>query len=323
MVEKRKPGPAGVVPVNTSPVTALTDQESLMTVPEVARFLRVQNRTVYDLVRTQRIPFCRIGGKLLFPRAMVQRWIVETTDYPGHHQSYDLPLVIAGSHEPLLEWAVRESNSSIALIVEGSLAGINRLAQGGAIAAGTHLVDSGAGDYNLSAVFQQVPVGDIVVIQWAWRQQGLIVAPGNPLGLSGIGDIQSSRARLVMRQQGSGSNALLEHMLAEADIDPATLDCLPHAERTQYDLGACISDGRADVGLGIENVARRFRLGFVPLRRERFDLVVQRWAYFEPPFQALLALTRSPEFAEQAALMGGYDVSDCGRVTYNPRPLQF
>ncbi|KZD03397.1 helix-turn-helix transcriptional regulator [Oceanibaculum pacificum] len=323
MAEKTKLRSTAPVPVTNAPVTALADQDALMTVPEVARFLRVQNRTVYDLVRTQRIPFCRIGGKLLFPRPLIQRWIVETTDYPGHQQLFDLPQVIAGSHEPLLEWAVRESNSSLAIIVEGSLAGINRLASGGALAAGTHLADPGAGDYNLSAVFQQVPVGDIVVIEWAWRQQGMIVAPDNPLGLASVTDIKQQQARIAMRQAGSGSNALLEMMLADADIDPAELNALPHAERTQYDLGACIADGRADVGIGIEAVARRFRLGFVPLRRERFDLVVQRWAYFEPPLQALFAFTRSPDFVRQAEMLGGYDVGDCGRVIYNPRPLQF
>src|SRR5262247_1331107 len=114
----------------------------LMTVDEVARYLRVRERTIYELVRTQRIPSCKLSGKLLFPRRLIELWVAQSADYPeaATHLSSPPP-IIAGSHDPLLEWSTRESNCELAIMVDGSMGGMRRLLAGQAVACGQHLLD--------------------------------------------------------------------------------------------------------------------------------------------------------------------------------------
>src|SRR5215510_10633839 len=103
----------------------------LMTVTEVADYLRVRERTIYELVRTQRIPSCKLSGKLLFPKRLIELWVAQSSDYP--HAATHLaapPPVIAGSHDPLLEWSARESRCGLAMIVDGSTGLFYRLRSG-------------------------------------------------------------------------------------------------------------------------------------------------------------------------------------------------
>ncbi|MEZ5864137.1 MAG: substrate-binding domain-containing protein [Geminicoccaceae bacterium] len=148
------------------------------------------------------------------------------------------------------------------------------------------------------------------------RQQGLLVAPGNPRGLAKATDLLDPGLRRAMRPPDSGSFMLLGRMLATAGAEAVPADPALLA-RTEADLAALIADGRADCGLGIEAVARRFGTGFVPLTTEAFDLVMRRRDYFEAPLQRLLAFARSTVFAAEAERLGGYDLESAGRVAWN------
>src|SRR5262245_31644974 len=162
----------------------------LLTVTEVADYLRVRERTIYELVRTQRIPSCKLSGKLLFPKRLIELWVEQAADFP--HATKHLsspPPVIAGSHDLLLEWSVRESNCELAMLVSGSTAGIQRLVAGQAVACGLHLVDPNTGEYDTRSFTKGVPELDFVVIEWAKRRQGLVVAPGNPAKIGTINDL--------------------------------------------------------------------------------------------------------------------------------------
>jgi molybdate-binding protein len=156
-----------------------------------------------------------------------------------------------------------------------------------------------------------------VIIEWAWREQGLVVAAGNPLGLDGLAAVAARRARVIPRQPESGSQILLLHLLAAAGLAPTDLALLAESAGTENDLGLAIGQGKADVGVAVRSVATQYRLGFVPLQRERFDLVMRRRDYFEPPVQTLLAFARTPGFCARAADLGGYDVGATGRVVFN------
>jgi molybdate-binding protein len=105
--------------------------------------------------------------------------------------------------------------------------------------------------------------------------------------------------------------------LREHHLDPATLYCIAPPVRSETELALAVRDGKADAGFGIAAVARQCRVDFVPLHRERYDLVMRRWEYFEPPLQRLLAFTRTARFVEKAAEFGGYDITGVGQVTYN------
>ncbi|HEY7491040.1 MAG TPA: substrate-binding domain-containing protein, partial [Candidatus Tectomicrobia bacterium] len=132
-----------------------------------------------------------------------------------------------------------------------------------------------------------------------------------------LADVQNRAVRLVARQEGAGSRLLFEHLLREQHLDPTALHFIAPPVRSETELALAVRDGKADAGFGIAAVARQCRVDFVPLHRERYDLVMRRWEYFEPPLQRLLAFTRTARFVEKAAEFGGYDITGVGQVTYN------
>jgi excisionase family DNA binding protein len=287
-----------------------------LTTREVADYLRVQPRKVYDLIQRRAIPCSRVTGKWLFPRALVDLWVRQGNEYRGALPPLHTPPVIAGSHDPLLEWATVASESGLALLQDGSLDGLKRLADGNARAAGIHLLDTTSGEYNSPWLRETFPGAPLVAVEWARREQGLILPPGNPAGIRRMADI-SSECRFAQRQAGAGSRILLEQLLAEAGIDAGTFAVVEPPARSETDIALAVLDGKADVGFGIHAVAQRFRLDFVALHTERYDIALARRDYFEPPFQALLAFGRSAGFIERARELGGYDLSEHGRIRYN------
>ncbi|MEO5813201.1 MAG: helix-turn-helix transcriptional regulator [Rhodanobacter sp.] len=287
-----------------------------MTTGEAADYLRVQPRKIYDLIRRRAIPCSRVTGKWLFPRALVDLWVRQGNEYRGTLPAPNTPPVIAGSHDPLLEWATVASESGLALLQDGSLDGLKRLADGSARAAGIHLRDPVSGDYNSPWLRQSFSASPLVAVEWAQREQGLILPPGNPSGIRRLADI-SGDCRVVQRQAGAGSRLLFEQLLADAGIEAETVTAVNPPARSETDVALAVLDGKADVGFGIHAVARRFRLDFLTLYTERYDIALTRRDYFEPPFQALLAFSRSAEFADRARELGGYDLREHGRIRYN------
>ncbi len=289
-----------------------------LTTSEVAAYLRLKERTIYDLVAKKEIPCSRATGKLLFPRALVDRWVESRLELQDPRWT-DPPPIVAGSSDPLLEWALRQSGSGLAVLTEGSSAGLVRLAAGGSVAVGLHLCGAaeGAPDGNVAAIEAQVPLFDVALIHWAYREQGLVVRPGNPLGLVDLADAARKKARYVARQAGSGTQVLAQDLLARAGLSLADLAALPRPALTQPDLAAAIRAGEADCGLAIAAVAREAGLDFVPLHRERFDIACRRRAYLEPPLQALFGIARTEMFRDKAAALGGYDAGRTGEVIYN------
>lgn len=288
-----------------------------MTTREVAAYLRIKERRVYELVHDRAIPCARVTGKLLFPRHLVDLWLMQGTDGPVAARGPRPPSVIAGSHDPLLEWAAREAQTDLAFLVCGSAGGLERFAAGAALATGLHLRDAATGTYNIAAVRAAVGARDAVLIHWARRRQGIVVAAGNPLAIDGLAALARPGVRLAFRQDGSGSAALLDQLLAETGIASGALAPIEGASRSETELGLAILEGRADAGLAIEAVAGQLRLGFVPLAWESYDLLIGRRDYFDPPFQKLLAFARTDAFARRAAALGGYDCSAAGAVVFN------
>ncbi|MFO1302509.1 MAG: helix-turn-helix transcriptional regulator [Burkholderiales bacterium] len=287
----------------------------MMDTREVAAYLRLKERRIYDLVRTNALPHVRATGKLLFPRAEVDAWLASKSTAPAKPHAA-APAIVAGSHDPLLEWAVRESGSGLAVLACGSRAGLARLAEGAAAVAAMHWLDD-SGEYNVPLLKATMPGADVVAIEWARRAQGLVVAPGNPMKLRSVADLARRKARVVARQPDSGSQRLLEHLVTKAKLAPDALRIAGKPALAETDLAAAVHEGRADAGIAIEAAARAHGLEFVPLASERFDLVIRRRDYFEPGVQALLAFVRTQEFRDQASRLGGYDVTNAGGVVFN------
>ena len=292
----------------------------MMTVHEVADYLRVKERKIYDLINQKQIPCTRVTGKWLFPRYLIDMWLMQNSESVSQDALLrSAPEIVVGSHDPLLEWALRESGRPMAMQTTGSMEGLSRFAAGEALICGMHVLDTASGEFNTQAIKNALPDHGVVAIEWAWRQQGLIVAPGNPLELHSLEDITDKKALLIDRQSGAGSRILLDHLFEQAGVDKSLIKTTDKPARTEIDVGLTISNGKADVGIAVASVARQLRLDFIPLAKERFDLVMRRFDYFESPIQNLLELTRSPAFIEKAEELGGYELSGSGKVVLNLR----
>ena len=286
-----------------------------LTVAEVARHLRLGTRSVYDLVARKGLPHARAGGKLLFELAEVERWLAQSAAGSAPRRGPPPP-TLAGSHDPLLDWAVRESRCGLALLTQGSADGLERLARGEVSGALMHLPSADLSDFNRAEAEERLRGRNVVLVEWARREQGLLVARGNPKKIRAIADLAKRGVSVAARQSGAGSAVLLERLLAREGIDRKRLR-IAAVTMGENDLAMAVKSGEADVGLGARAAAAPLGLDFVPLLVERLDLGVSRAAWFEPPLRALFAFARGKRFAEHARSLGGYDIAGLGDITWN------
>jgi putative molybdopterin biosynthesis protein len=286
----------------------------LLTTEEAAAYLRLSERKLYELVARGEVPCTKVTGKWLFPKAALSHWLGANMIVPGARAM--APPIVGGSHDPLLEWALRESGSQLASLPEGSETGLSRLRLGEVIAAAIHLhrLDGDDERANVEAVAAAPGLYDAVLIAFAQREQGLLVAPHNPLALRDIASIATREARLALRPEGAGAQLLLLALLARAGLTLNGLITVKPVCPTGPDIAQAVRSGRADCGIATRSVAQAAGIGFVPLIWERFDLALRQRDYFLPGPQALFSFMRTAGFRERATELGGYDVSEAGAV---------
>jgi excisionase family DNA binding protein len=286
----------------------------LLTTDEAATYLRLSERKLYELVAQGAVPCTKVTGRWLFPRTALDRWVTAGMIAPAFAHAA-APPIIGGSHDPLLERALRESGCGLASLAEGSEEGLRRLARREVMAAAIHLhALQGDEDANNAAVAGAAGLHDAVVIAFARREQGILVAPGNPLRLTDIASVAHCGARIARRPHGAGAQLLLLALTARAGIAADHLNLLKSACPTGPDVAQAVRSGEADCGIATRSVARAAALDFRPLVWERFDLVLRQRDYFLPAPQALFSFLRSAAFRARAAELGGYDVDDAGEV---------
>jgi len=223
--------------------------------------------------------------------------------------SHDLALDVLANH--LHKQYPRRSLSSSNV---GSLGGLLALKREEAHLAGSHLLDEESGEYNVPYVKRLLPDQDMVIINLVYREQGLIVAQGNPQGISGLPDLTRQEVSFVNRQRGAGTRVLLDFKLRELGINPAEIKGYERVEFTHLAVAAAIASGTADAGLGIMSAAKALNLDFVPLLKERYDLIIPRLYYESPFLQPLLDILQQPSFRAEVESLGGYDASQMGQV---------
>jgi putative molybdopterin biosynthesis protein len=222
-----------------------------------------------------------------------------------------------GSHEltlDLLADALRAEGHRLASANVGSLGGLVALSRGEAHLAGCHLLDEETGTYNLPFVRRILSGHAVAVVHLARREQGLLVAPGNPLGLRTLKDLVRSHARYVNRQRGAGTRILLDLKLKEAGIGQEDVSGYDHEEFTHLAVAAAVQSGSADAGLGIRGAAKALGIDFVPLYWEDYQLVMPRPLLDDPLLAPLLAILRDLAFAARVEGLGGYDAQGMGCV---------
>lgn len=226
-------------------------------------------------------------------------------------------LRFSGSHDlsvELLARSLSEQDPPVEVVTEfvGSLGGLMALARGEADLAGVHLWDEITRSYNVPFVQRVLPSRKVVLLNLVHRIQGLIVPPGNPAGLAHISDLDRPGVVLVNRQPGSGTRVWLDVQLKRAGISPERIVGYDHEECTHTGVARAVAEGRATVGVGICAAATTYGLGFVPLGKERYDLVIPLAHWDLPSIRRLRSVVSSKAFQQAVLALGGYDVSETG-----------
>ena len=282
------------------------------TTEELADFLRIKSRKVYDLVSKDLVPHSRVMGKLLFSKIEISNWI--SGNKSEDIQLKSMPIVLLGSHDPLLELAVKNSKSGIAMSFDGSTQGLERFKLNEGFVSGLHLYDNDENIWNIPIVKKQLSDKAVVLIEWAKRERGLIFKENNNIKNISIENYKGKR--LVRRQIGSGSEIYLQYILRTYNLSHDDFKRTEIAYSENDAVHLVLSD-KADVTLGLKSEAKKYQLGFCPIITERFDLVVDRKFWFEKPFQDLLNFCKTSDFKEIASNLDGYNIIDLGKVHFN------
>jgi len=273
------------------------------------------------------------GAGVLTSLVRADGLLVVPTGIEGHHAGSTVSvellrgldeisgtIVAIGSHDLVLDLAASALRADDAMVTlassnVGSLGGLVALRDGLCHIAGSHLLDPATGEYTVPYV-DKVFAGaapEVGIVRLVHREQGLLVARGNPLGIGGIQDLTMPGLRYVNRQRGAGTRVLLDHELGKLGIDPRAIDGYAREEPTHLAAAAAIAAGRADAGLGIMAAAKAFGLGFVPVTSEPYDLVIAPRAMDSPQLAPLWSLLRSDRFQLAVTGLGGYSTREMGR----------
>jgi len=294
------------------------ERPRFMTVKQVAAYLQVNEKKVYALVREGKIPASKLTGKWLFPRDLVDQWLLESS----HGGLLTDRIVVTGSDDPLLFRAITQvanslqSRALISYTATGSQLGLSLLARRRADVCGIHWGPADESHHRHPALIRQFPQsGDWALIRLFRREQGLLVAPGLWSAQANIAELFRSQARWVERQEGAGSQRFLRELVSHNNLDPADRRITGRAS-TEREAASLIAMGQADVAPGVRAAAAEFGLDFVPIGWEAFDFALHRGIFFRRLFQRLLDYLRSDDCRRQAGMLGGYDLSELGNLVW-------
>ena len=298
--------------------------DQFFTTREVARFLKINEKMVYSLVSEKGLPASKVTGKWLFPKNLVAQWVeAHTINYPKSDAPPSLSpavLIITGSNDILLDKIIAMYNAhfsgQIAVFANlGSMGGLRALRRNLCHIAASHLLQEDDSEYNFEFADRELDMMPAVVT-FCKRQQGILVAAGNPKNITAISDFSRPGLRMANRPLGTGTRLLLDQELKKAGIAGARIDGYDREAGRHLDVGLDILAGRADVGLGIHAVAGLLNLDFIPLRWERYDLMIFKDQFFNPGIQQFLGLLHEAPFIDFAKNLKGYDIHHSGQMRY-------
>ena len=295
----------------------------LLSTREVADFLNVNEKMVYSLITEKGLPASKVTGKWIFPKYLVEQWIENNTiNFPhsiDHLSSYNDLIILAGSNDILLDKLISIYNQNSGRLAVfgnlGSMGGIHALRRNLCHIAASHLMQEDKEEYNFDVARRELDVMPVVV-NFCRRQQGLLLAKGNPKKLTDVHDLQRKDITIVNRALGTGTRLLLDNELRNAGISGDQVEGYDVEVNKHLDVGLEILSGRADTGPGIEAVACLLDLDFLPIRWERFDLLVSKERFFDKSIQQFLGLLHDREFRTLTDETGGYDHSLSGRIVF-------
>jgi len=286
-----------------------------MTTKELAAYLNVNEKLVYELIEKRGLPGTIITGKWLFKKELVDLWLEQSMQNTSFHLSRltDV-LLVSGSNDLLLERTLMKILPTLSFYSYcGSMRGIDIVKEKKTHMAGIHLYSAEKGNYNVPFLSS---LSDYVLVNFAFRRQGALIRKELSEDIKGISDLAGKSKKLVNRQKGSGTRVLLDELLKKEGIPPDEIPGYENEVTSHLEVGLKIMRGEADFGLGIETVVNLLNLSFIPLARERFDIVIPKAYFFIPPVQSFLDTVRSRWFKDIAKEMGGYDTEESGKVLH-------
>ena len=270
-------------------ITTMVHADGLMRIPSLVEGLNAGEETEVELLR---------------PLADIENTILCT----GSHD-----LAIGVLEDQLKQ---RHPDIKIAAANVGSLGGLLALQRGESHMAGTHLLDADSGVYNIPDIKRVIPNVPVVLVHLAQREQGIVVTPGNPKGISSLTDLVRKDVRFVNRQPGSGTRVLLDYELKKRNISPTEISGYEREEFTHMAVGVAIASGLADAGLAVRAAARALALDFIPVANEQYDLLMADDFFDSPRGQLLLTVISGESFKDAVNALGGYDTEKAGVVLY-------
>jgi len=296
----------------------------LLSTKQTAKFLGVNEKMVYTLVSDKGLPATKVTGKWLFPQHLVEQWIeMNTSNYPD--PSGKLPedselLIITGSNDPLLEQTITlfnklHSNYLAVFGSLGSMGGVKALMQNRCHMASSHLLEENQEEYNFGFLSKN-PGKQPALINFSRREQGILVKKGNPKGIHCYADMAKPGVIIVNRPLGTGTRHLLDSELKKEGISRAKIKGYQNIVAKHMDVGLEILTGKADAGAGIRPIATMLGLDFIPIRWERFDLLITKENFFNQAVQLFKELLSDVAFGKLAQELGGYDLSQSGKMVF-------
>ena len=231
----------------------------------------------------------------------------------------DNTIVVVGSHDNTLDLLTdelrgRKDHLVLSSSHVGSMGGLMAIRRGACHLAGAHLLDTEDGTYNVSYIRRYLPGVGVRLVNLVLRDQGLIVAPGNPKAIQGIEDLARADVAFINRQAGSGTRILLDYRLARLGVDPAGIRGYETDEYTHMAVAVAVLSGAADAGLGIFAAARSLNLDFIPVVTEQYDLVVPEEHFHTEKIQVLLDTIAGETFKKRVKALGGYSTEKTGTI---------
>ena len=299
-------------------------RNKFITTKEVAKLLKVNEKMVYSLINDKGLPATKVTGKWMFPQRLVEEWL--EMNIQNYRQSeLDMSsdtgrLLLAGSDDPLFQQTLslfqKKGFGTVAFFANlGSMGGLKCLRRGLCHIGVCHLLQDDNQEYNFDFAEKELDRSPVFV-NFSKREQGILLQKGNPKNIKSVTDLARAEVRIVNRPLGTGTRLLLDYEIAKSDIATDEISGYHHEVSRHLDVGLEIVAGKADAGPAIRAIAGLLDLDFMPLRWERFDLLIARERFFEQGVQQFMGLLHDVSFQKLAESFVGYDLSICGKMVF-------
>ncbi|WP_155592354.1 helix-turn-helix transcriptional regulator [Lysinibacillus cavernae] len=303
-------------------------QEQSYTIEEVAQLLKVSKLTIYDLVKKEDLPVFRVGRQMRVDRADLQAYIqkrktgtapsvpLTTAATPTKNNQR---MIISGQDlvlDLLAKYIERRQSNKVLRSHEGSFNGVMAMYNGECDMASLHMFDGDTGDYNTPYLKKIFVSHAFILINVVSRRAGFYVQQGNPLEIKSFEDFKTKSFTLINREKGSGARTLLDEQLRIHHIAPSTIKGYHNEEMSHLDVASAVANGYADVGIGIEKTAKLIHVDFIPVVKERYDIVLFKTPENQQLIETVKEILNAPDFQSEVAALGDYDLSQMGQVMY-------